>query len=102
MTMTDSEYALIIYRRIFNAYPDAGCSYVTGAFKAIGTLSSDEQAALENYYRHGKTFNQTGEALGSIKGEAARRLVLKAVLKLKHPSRLKYITDMIDDEVRDD
>ena len=93
--MTDDEYAVIIYCNVFRVNNDDGDTCVSGVFDMIKTLSDREQAALESYYRNGNTFKQTGLILNGIKPEVARRLVNKAVLKLKHPSRLKYLSNSL-------
>jgi len=90
--MTDNEYAVKIYCRVFQVINDDGDTCISGVFDMIKTLSTDEQAALNSYFRDGNTFRKTGEVLGGIKAEAAQRLVNKAILKLKHPSRLKYMS----------
>ena len=90
--MTDNEYASRIYCCVFCTDSDGGDSYTRGILDMIGTLSDREQAALESYHRFGYTYKQTGAALGGISGEAARRIVLKALLKLKHPSRLRNMS----------
>jgi len=51
-----------------------------------------EQAALESYYRHGKTFLQTGMILGGLKSETARRTINRALLKLRHPSKNRWFS----------
>ena len=86
--MTDNEYASIIYCRAYCVDSDGGNTNTRGILEAISTLSMREQAALESYYRNGNTFEQTGKIIGGVKREAARRVVQKAILKLRHPSRL--------------
>jgi len=88
--MTDNEYASKIYCRIFRTDTYGGDSYTQGILDAISTLSDREQAALEFYYRYGNNYKQTGKLIGDFSGETARQIVLKALLKLKHPSRIKY------------
>ena len=90
--MTDNDYASKIYCSVFNVDTDGGDSYTRGILDAVGTLSVREQAALESYYRHGRTYKQTGMMLGRISGEAARQVVQKALLKLRHQSRIKNMS----------
>ena len=90
--MTDNEYASKIYCCVFVKDTDGGDSYTRGILDVIGTLSSREQAALESYYRHGNTYKQTGIIIGNLSGETARYTVQKALLKLKHPSRIRYMS----------
>jgi len=90
--MTDNDYASKIYCCVFNVDTDGGDSYTRGIIDAVGTLTIREQAALESYYRHGNNYKQTGIILGNISGEAARRIVQKALLKLRHQSRIKNMS----------
>jgi len=90
--MTDNDYASKIYCNLFNVENDGGDSYTRGILDAVGTLSTREQAALESYYRHGNTYKQTGIILGNISGEAARQITRKAMLKLRHQSRIKNMS----------
>lgn len=89
--MTDNEYAVKIYCRIFRLPKAEDDLCMTGMLDALKTLSSAEQIALECRYRHGYTYKQTGIVLGDHKSDVARRIVNKAILKLKHPSRIKFI-----------
>jgi len=97
--MTDNEYASRIYCSVFCTDTDSGDAYVRGILNAISTLSAREQAVLESYYKHNSNYKQTGEAVGNISGEAARRTVQKALLKLRHPSRKRNMSvkTMIDE-----
>jgi len=90
--MTDNDYASIVYCRVFNAEKDDGDSYTRGILDAIGTLSPQEQKALESYYRDGNSYKLTGQIIGDISGDAARRIVQKALVKLRHPTRLKRMS----------
>ena len=90
--MTDNDYASKIYCCVFNVDSDGGDSYTRGILDAVGTLTIREQAALESYYRYGNTYKHTGIILGKISGEAARRIVQKALLKLRHQSRIKNMS----------
>ena len=95
--MTDDEYAVKIYCRIFNVKNDRGDAWAQGILDTISNLGADEQAALKSRFRYGHTYEQTGALLGGIKGEAARRIVNKAILKLKHPSRTRHMKLIIND-----
>jgi len=90
--MNESDYAALIYCNVFGVTSDNGDTYTRGVLNAIGTLDTREQTALESYYRHGKTFEQTGKELGNIKKEAARQIVEKALLKLRHPTRAQQMS----------
>jgi len=90
--MTDNEYASRIYCCVFCTDADDGDSYTRGILDAIGTLTVREQTALESYYRHDNNYKQTGSVIGNISGEAARRIVQKALLKLRHQSRRKNMS----------
>jgi len=87
MAMSDHDYAACIYRQVFHVGTDNGDAYTREVLNAIGTLTDNEQAALESYYRHDKNFEQTGQDVGGISGSAARNLVNKALRKLRHESR---------------
>jgi len=87
--MTDNDYAAIIYCRVFHVSSDDGDSYTRGILDAISTLSIREQTALDSYFRQGNTFEQTGIIIGDLKEASARRIINKALLKLRHPSRLQ-------------
>jgi len=90
--MTDQEFALKIYSRIFSTESDYNDAYIQGILDMIGTLKIREQVALKSYYRTGNTYKQTGKILSGISGEAARKLVNKALLKLRHPSRSRNMS----------
>ena len=90
--MTDDEYASVIYCRLFSVASDSGDAYKHGIFEEIGALDVREQLALESYLRHGKTYKQTAEILGGVSSETARRIVQKALLKLRHPYRLRNMS----------
>jgi len=90
--MTDHEYADRIYCRVFSVNNAGDDIIIQGVFDMINTLNTNEQKALECRYRYRQTYKQTGTILGGIKPEAARRIVNKAVLKLKHRSRLRYMS----------
>jgi len=84
--MTENDYAAHIYCQVFSVTTDNGDAYARGILDAISTLDDWEQAALEWRFRYGKTFKRTGEIIGGVTGEAASRIVRKALVKLRHPS----------------
>ena len=84
--MTDQEYAARIYREVFNTKP--GDAYTQGILAAIETLESREQAMLESYVRHGKTYKQTAEVF-HLSAASTWQIVRKAFCKLRHPSRTR-------------
>ena len=90
--MTDNEYALKIYCRAFSVASDNGDAYTQGIFEAIKTLDAREQLALESYFRHCNTYKQVAIILGGVSNETARRVVQKALLKLRHPYRLRNMS----------
>jgi len=97
--MTDHEYAGKIYNLIFYVTSDNGDAYTRGILDALMSLSIREQTALECYYRYGNTYEQAGRIIGDIKGEAARRMINKALMKLRHPSKSRnYSVKLILDE----
>jgi len=84
--MTDREYAARIYCQVFpNELADTDM-YARGILEMIHTLPEREQQALEYYYRDGLTYKQTGAKLG-LSLSQARKVVMKAVLLLRHPAR---------------
>ena len=90
--MTDNEYAYLIYCRVFSGALDNSDAYTHGILEQISTLDTREQLALESYFRHGNTYKQTAALLGGVSNETARRIVQKALLKLRHPYRLRYMS----------
>jgi len=90
--MTDCEYAAKIYCRAFSVDTDNGDAYTQGIFGAINSLDIREQLALESYFRNCNTYKQTAIILGGVSNETARRIVQKAMLKLRHPSKLRYMS----------
>ena len=90
--MTDCEYASKIYCRAFSVTSDNGDAHTQGILKVIDSLETREQLALESYIRHGNTYKQTAIILGGVSNETARRIVQKAMLKLRHPSRLRFMS----------
>jgi len=90
--MTDIEYASKIYCRAFSVSSDSGDAYTQGILELIGSLDAREQLALESYFRHGNTYKQTASILGGVSNETARRVVQKAMLKLRHPYRLRNMS----------
>jgi len=83
--MTDSEYAVRIYCRVFNKTTDNGDAYVRGILDAIDMLELQEQVALECYYRYGQSLAMTGVA----SQYSTKSAVDKAFRKLRHPSRYR-------------
>jgi len=83
--MTDSEYAVRIYCRVFNKTTDDGDAYVRGILDAISTLAPQEQVALERYYRYGQSL----AIMGDSSQYSAKNAVGKAFRKLRHPSRYR-------------
>ena len=88
--MTDNEYASRIYCRIFRLEHTDGDLYARGVLNAINTLSEREQRTLEHYYRDGLTYKQTAEKIG-LSPSQARRVVVTALLKLRHPCRSDHM-----------
>ena len=85
--MTDNEYAVLIYCQVFNKTTDNGDAHVRGILDAISALEPREQTALGRRYRDGKTLAQIGQDIGGVSASAARSVVTKAMLKLRHPYR---------------
>ena len=90
--MTDKEYAAKIYCRAFSVVSDTGDAYTQGILDVIDSLDNREQLALKSYFRDGNTYKQTSIVLGGVSSETARRIVQKALLKLRHPHRLCYMS----------
>jgi hypothetical protein len=99
--MIDNEYASKIYCSVFSTTDDDGDTYIRGVLDVLGTLGAREQFALDCYIRHGNTFKQIGAALDGITGESARRIVHKALSKLRHPSKMKQMSVRLLLEDRD-
>jgi len=89
--MTDNDYAALIYRQVFHVESDGGDAYTRGILDAISTLDEREQITLEYYYRNGKPFGEIGKDIG-VSGQTSRRIVFKALLKLRHPSRSRNMS----------
>jgi len=90
--MTDIEYASKIYCRAFSVNSDSGDADTSGILEVLSTLDTREQLALESYIRHGKTYKQTALLLDGVSNETARRIVQKALLKLRHPYNLRNMS----------
>ena len=90
--MTDNEYALKIYCRAFSAVSDSEDANIPGILEEVKSLDVREQLALESYFRNGNTYKQTAIILGGVSTETARRIVQKAMLKLRHPYRLRKMS----------
>jgi len=84
--MTDKEYAALIYDLIFPDEIADDDMYARGVLEMIDTLTEREQYALECYYRYDLTYKQASAKLG-LSHSQAHRVVTKAVLKLRHPTR---------------
>jgi len=84
--MTDKEYAVRIYCLVFHVKDDGGDANIQGILNTVGALEDRERTLLECYYRRGMTYAQIGRAF-SLSGEQAGRIIKRAVLKLRHPSR---------------
>ena len=90
--MTDKEFASIIFGMVFNTLSDEGDVNTQGILDAICALEEREQTALKSYYRDGNSYRQTAEILGNISNETARRIVQKAILKLRHPCKSRTMS----------
>jgi len=92
INMTDDEYAYVIFCRVFSGASDNDDAYTHGILEQIRSLDIREQLALESYFRHGNTYKQTASILSGVSNETARRIVQKALCKLRHPYRLRYMS----------
>jgi len=90
--VTDQEYAARIYCLVFDVDDDEGDAYTQGILYAIKTLSHYEQTVLKSRFRDGMTWKQAGEMLCDGHSSRARYHTQKALLKLRHPSRLKHMS----------
>jgi len=86
--MTDNDYAARIYCEVFKVEETNGDVHVRGVMDAIKTLDDREQRILESYYRYDMMHKQIGEKFG-ISAARAKQIILKALWKLRHPSRSK-------------
>jgi len=86
--MTDDEYAARLYCRILNIEEDNGDANTRHILDMINTLTDPERTVLECRIRHGKTLKQTGEYIGDLSPSRAREIEIKAILKLRHRSRV--------------
>ena len=86
--MTNNEYASRIYCAALKKEDD-GDIYVRGVLDMIGTLTEREQLALECRYRNGLTYKQVGKEIGGVGIERARQILVKALRKLRQPSRVR-------------
>ena len=87
--MTNSEYAIQIYLRVFNKALDNGDAYVRGILDAVDALEPRERMALDCHYRLGQSLVMTGIAMWGSSPKAAKNAIDKAFLKLRNPSRHK-------------
>lgn len=63
-----------------------------GLTHALSTLTEREQQLIQQYYEDGLTLEDCGK-LHHVTRERIREILAKAVRKLCHPSRRRYITD---------
>jgi len=86
--MTDNEYAMCVYRRIFHLdlkeTDDDIC--IQGVLDQIKMLDEKKQQILEYYYRHGMTYVQVGNQIGMSHNWVGQN-IKQAILLLKHPKR---------------
>jgi hypothetical protein len=80
--MTDAQYAVRIYCRIFNVDTDDGEAYIRGILDAISTLNQRDQLALECNYRYGMKQAETAQHIGVNSANRARQIICCAVRKL--------------------
>jgi hypothetical protein len=90
--MTDNEYVSKVYCSVFCTTDDGGDTYTRGVLDVLSTLSNREQIALDCFFRLGNSFKQIGATLNGITGQSARRIVYKALSKLRHPTRMKNMS----------
>lgn len=83
--ITDN-YALNVYLRTMGLEEDNGDCNAKAVMRAILTLTEREQTVLEHRYRLGYTLKKTGEVFG-VGAERVRQIEIKALRKLRHPSR---------------
>jgi len=86
--MTDDEYAVRLYCRIFHVNEANGDANTSHILDMINTLTDKEQRVLECRLRHGKTLKQTGEYIGGLSAERTKEIETRAILKLRHQSRV--------------
>jgi hypothetical protein len=94
--MTDREYALRIYRLVFDVEDDNGDAYTRGVLDAIGGLDQREQRALACYYRLGMTQKQTGQDIGFSRTRALQ-IIHTAVEKLRTVSNTMSIARIVEE-----
>jgi len=88
--MTDTEFARKIYCFVLNIN-DNGDANISGIIEIINTLNSREQEVLNLYYRQNQSYKESAMILG-VSSQTVRNILLKVKLKLRHQSRLKYIS----------
>lgn len=69
-----------------------------GLKEAMKSLTEREYSCVFLYYKDGKTFDHIGSEFG-ITRERARQIIVKAIRKLRHPSRLniiRYGTELVE------
>lgn len=62
-----------------------------GIYHALSTLTPKEETFMLSRYKDGLTLKACGESIGGLTTERARQIINRALRKLRHPSRLRYI-----------
>jgi len=63
--------------------------------ESIETLTSKEKSVIRGYFYENKSFAEIGKSCGLTR-EAIRKVTEKAMNKLKHPTRLNKIKEVLD------
>lgn len=93
VNMTKSNYPINLLLRVEGVAEDGievTDDIISGVIYAIGLLEPREQEIVRYRYREGMTLKQIGELQG-VSGSAIREIEMRALRKLRHPSRHCYI-----------
>ena len=84
--LSDADYAGRLYCAVFGTEEDFDDVNVKGVLNVLNTLSERERYVLECRFRYGKTLKAIGNEIG-VTNEVIRQNEVKALRKLRHPSR---------------
>ena len=74
--------------------------YPDGVSAALGMITLEEKAAIEDYFKYGKTLMEIGKSCDRSPERIRQRLV-QALRKLRHPSRFNLFTALKRDNYDD-
>lgn len=86
--LNDDDFTALLYCEIFGTEEDGDDYNTSRILDALNTLSERERYVIERWYRYDWTLAQISNEIGVGK-ERVRQILLKAIRKLRHPSRMR-------------